>query len=193
MSTNIANVLRYAAFTISMVFWLLFGLFAAGYAFEDPGGLAAVGLTLLWLVPVAALSLFALLQPRRAGSVFAVATAIVALLTLVDSAFDIVPRDELGPVFAIVTGALAVGLAFLALHRSMLAGLLLVLLGLAQFAATVLGFAGELADGEGPSLGSMLTTSSGVVVVPILVSGLLFLLAASLNHESWHVGTAHAP
>ena len=85
--------------------------------------------------------------------------------------------------------ALAVSLGFLGLHRSSLAGLLLILLGVAQLGATVLGFSGELADGTGPGLGSMLTTSSGVVVAPLLLVGVLFLVAGALTHDSlrfWH-------
>ena len=43
---DMAKVLRYVAFGLMVFFGLLFGLFAAGYAFEDPGGWEAVGLTL---------------------------------------------------------------------------------------------------------------------------------------------------
>jgi hypothetical protein len=38
----------------------------------------------------------------------------------------------------------------------------------------------------------MLGGSSGVVILPILVVGLLFLLAGSLGHESLRPGSAHA-
>lgn len=190
--TGTAKVLRYTAFGLLTLFGLLFGLFAAGYAFEDPGGWAAVGLTLLWLVPVVALSLLALLRPVQAGPVFVGVTVIAAVLTLIDSAFSIVPRDDWGPVLAITVFASGIALAFLGLHRARLAGLLLLILGLSQFAATILGFASEIGGDEGPSLGDMLTTSSGVIVTPILVGGLLFLLAGSLNHESWHIGAARA-
>jgi hypothetical protein len=188
--TGASNVVRYAAFAVIALFSLVFGLFAAGYAFEDPGGWAAAGLTALWLGPVVALSLVALRYPAQAGPLFVGVTAVGAVLTLVDSAFGIVPRDEWGPVLAITVFATGVALAFLGLRRAKLAGLLLLTLGVCQLAATVLGFAAELTAGEGPGLGDMLTTSSGVVVMPILVGGLLFLLAGSLAHESWHGGQA---
>ena len=53
-----------------------------------------------------------------------------------------------------------------------------------QLAATSIGFLQEWRDGGGPGLGHLLTTSSGVVVVPMLVAGALFLVAGGLAHQS---------
>jgi hypothetical protein len=180
--TGIAKVLRYTAFTSMALFGLLGGMFVAGYAFEDLGGWAAVGLTALWLVPLVALSAFALVRPEPAAPVLVGVTGAVALFSLADSAFGIVPRDAWGPVAAIAVFAAAVALAFLGLHRARLAGLLMVVLAVVQLAATMLGVAVHGA-GEGPGPGALLGGSSGVVVVPVLVVGALFLLAGSLDHE----------
>lgn len=182
--TGIASVLRYVAFTLMALFGLLGGLFVAGYAFEEPGGWAAVGLTASWVLPMAALSVFALLRPTTAAPVFVWVTAGVALATLADSLFGVVPRDDWGPVLAVIVFSTGVSLAFLGLHRPALAGLLMVALGLVQLVATALGFVVHEGLGEGPGPGAMLGTSSGVVVVPLLVIGALFLLAGSLGHDS---------
>ena len=179
-----ASVLRYVAFTLMALFGLLGGLFVAGYAFEDPGGWAAVGMTALWVVPMVALCVFALRRPAAAGTVLVGVTATVAAFTLLDSVVGLVPRDDLGPVAAIVVFALGVVLAFLGLHQAGLAGLLMVAISLAQLAATMLVLVGAGGPGEGPGTGAMLTTSSGVVVVPLLVVGALFLVAAAMAHES---------
>ncbi len=174
--TGVAKVLRYTAFTLMALFGLLGTLFVTGYAFEDPGGWAAVVMTASWVVPMAALSVFALLRPAAAGQVFVWVTGAVVLFTLADSAFGIIPRDAWGPVAAIIVFALGVTLAFLGLNRPGLAGLLMIVAALSQLVATVIGFA--LHDGGGgPGAGAMLGGSSGVVVLPLLLTGALFVVA----------------
>ena len=187
--TDASKTLRYVAFTFMALFGLFGGMFVAGSAFDDPGGWAAVGMTALWVIPLVALSVFAFRQPEAAGPVFVAATALVVLFTLADSAFGIIPRDDWGPIAAVAVFALGVALAFLGLHRPALAGMLMVAAGLAQLVATVIGVAvRETGDGPGP--GSMLGGSSGVVVLPILVVGVLFLIAGSLDRESLRPGSA---
>jgi len=182
--TRTAKVLRYVAFTLMALFGLFGGMFVAGEAFLDPGGWQAVAMTAAWALPFIALSVFALRRPAAAGPVFVGATALVVLFTLADSAFGIIPRDSWGPVAAVVVFAIGVALAFLGLHRAELAGLLMVVAGLAQLAATVIG--------RGSEPGAMFGGSSGVVVLPILLVGLFFLLAGALGHESLRSGSAHA-
>ncbi|GAA4405949.1 hypothetical protein GCM10023168_20170 [Fodinibacter luteus] len=182
-----ARILRYTAFTLMALFGLLGGLFAAGYAFEDLSTWVAVGSTLAVAVPTIVLSVLAFRLPDATAPWFVALTGLVAVGTLLDAGFQLVDRDAVGPVVAIGVFALAVSLAVLGLHRSALAGVLLLLLGAAQLGGVVLGFSGELAEGGGPSLGAVLTTSSGVVVVPLLVVGLLFVVAGALTHDSLRV------
>ncbi len=174
--TGTAKLVRYVAFWLMALFGLLGGLFVAGYTFEDVGGAAAVGVTALWVVPMVVLSVIAMLRPGPSVPVFVVLTAVTAVFAVADSGLRIVPRDSWGPVGAISVFSLGVALAFLGLHRAGVAGLLMVTLALAQFAGLVVG-----AIGAGGS--AWLGGSSGVVVVPLLVVGALFLAAGALAHE----------
>ena len=161
-----AKTLRYVAFALMALFGLLGGVFIAGEAFADPGGWRAITMTAAWSIPLIALSVYAVRKPRAAGPLFVAATVLGALFTVVDSAFGIVPRGA-GPVGAVAIFVLAVALAFLGLHRAKLAGLLMVGAGASLLAATLGRWGG----------------SSGAVALPILVLGLVFLLAAVLDHQ----------
>lgn len=188
--TGTAKFFKYTAFTLMTLFGVLGGLFAAGYAFEDLELALAIGLTAAWVVPMIGLSVFALRAHDLAPRVFVGLTALAVLLTLFDSAVGLVPRDDVGPVASIAVLVLGVGLASLGLRRASLAGLLMVVLALGQFAATLLGHLGEWTGGEGPGMGDMLGGSSGVVVAPVLMAGVLFLAAGALAHDSlksWHL------
>ncbi len=78
----------------------------AGYAFGDLAAATAVALSALWIVPMVALSGFALRRPDRAGRVLVVVTAVVLAGSLADALVGIVPCDELGALF-LLAGALA--------------------------------------------------------------------------------------
>lgn len=183
--TGTAKVLKYTAFTLMVLFGLPGGLFVAGYAFEDPGGWTAILMTAGWVLPMLALIAYALVRKEAAGSVFVAVTGFVALGTVVDSLVTFVPRDDWGPVLAVTVFSLGVSLAFLGLYRARLAGILLVVLALVQLAATALVHLvhGELLADEGPGLMVLLGGSSGVVVLPLLLIGVLFLMSDSLGHE----------
>ena len=189
--TGTAKVLRYTAFTLMLLFGLLFGLFAAGYAFEDPGGWTAVLMTAGSVLPVVALAAYAMIRKEAAGPVFIAITAFVGLGTVLDSLVEIVPRDDWGPVLAISVFSLGVALAFLGLYRATLAGLLMVGLAVVQLGSIVLLHLVHGGLAEGPRLGAMLGGSSGVVVVPLLLIGILFLLAGTAAHEHLRIG--HGP
>lgn len=181
---RIAKVLRRTAFTFMMAFGLLGTLFVAGYALDDPGGLTGIGMTAAWVLPMATLGALALVRPDTGAPVLTFATVMVLGFTLVDGIVGVVPRDDVGPVAAITVFALAVALAALGLHRAKLAGVLMVTTALAQLGATVLG-AVVHGVGEGPGPGAVLGSSSGVVVLPVLVAGAAFWLAGV--HADEHV------
>jgi hypothetical protein len=160
------------AFSWMMLVAGLGGAFVIGETFDDPGGWAAAAKVASWLAPVVALAILALGRPALAQPVFTVGTLLVVTFTVVDSAFSVVPRDDWGPVAAIVVFAAGVAVAFLGLRNASLAGILLLLLGVGQLAAGLL----ERRGGDGPRLA--LGGSSGAVVLPILIGGALFLLAS---------------
>lgn len=183
--TRSAVVLRRVAFGVMAAFGLFGTLFVAGYAFEDLEVWAAIGVTAAWVLPMVGLSVLALRRPETAARLLVVVTAVVAVATVLDSLLSLVPRDQWGPVGAIVVFATGVALGFLGLRQAMLSGLLLVALAAAQLLSVVAGF-GVREHGEGPRLGAMLGTSGGVIVVPFLCIGALFLLAGTLDHEHLH-------
>jgi hypothetical protein len=189
--TGAAKYLRYTAFTLMVLFGLVGGLFVAGETFTDPGGWTAVWLTALWALPMLGLVAYALVRKERAGPLFVVLAVLVGAFTLLDEAVGIVPTDETGPVAVVTVFSLSVATAFLGLYRATLAGLLMVTLAVVQLASLVIGQVARGSLEEGPPLGAMLGGSSGVVVIPLLVIGALFLVAGTLGHERLRPG--HLP
>lgn len=178
---TVAKTLRYVAFGLMALFGLLGSAFVIGETFMDPGGWPAFWVSCLWVVPMLGLSVFALRRPEKAGRVLPVVTAVVLVLVIVDALFGVVPRDDWGPVAAVAVFALGVALGCLGLHRPGQAGLLMVVVAVVMLVAVignvVMHQTGALPPG--PGLGG----SSGAVVMPLLVVGVMFLVAAALAHE----------
>lgn len=172
-----SRVLRYAASGLLGLAAVLMGLFAAGYAYADLPLWLAVSLTVGWLALAGGLGWLAWRRPDAAVPVLLGLTVVLAGVTVTDARVDLFGRDRAGPVMTVVVVAFLVPLAALALHRATAAALLLLVLGTYQGLA-----AGIVRGGEAP-LGALLTSSSGVVVVPVLVGALLLLLAGWLAHE----------
>lgn len=185
-----ATILRWTAFTIMMLFAVVGGLFVAGYAFEDLETWTAIASTAAWLVPTVVLSLLALLRPDIGAPVLLGVAVAAGVATVLDASFSVIDIDAVGPVMAIAVFATAVALGVLGLHREALSGLVLVFLAVAQFVAAVIGHGGVGEPGT-PGLGDLLTTSSGVVVVPMALVGVLYLVAGVLDHEP--PGLRHLP
>jgi hypothetical protein len=177
------TTVRILGFTLMAIFGLVGTLFVVGETFADPGGLSALVVSVAWVAPMVALSGYALARPVDAVPFLVGVTTAVLAFALVDALFRVVPRDRWGPVTAIAVFALGVTLAFLGLRLPRLAGLLLLGTGLVQLLATVLAFSVH-ETGEGPGFRALLGTSSGVVVLPLLVTGGLFLLASLLEQHA---------
>ena len=175
--TTAAKVLRYIAFGLMALFAVLGGAFIIGEAFTDGNPASAALISASWVVPMLALSAYALWRPAPATRVLTVVAAVVAVLVVLDEMLDVVPRDEVGPVGSIAVFAVAVALGFLGLHRPVAAGWLMLLVGTANLAAVV---SKVLQPGDGAPAGAALGGSSGAVAVPVLVIGVLFLIAGSL-------------
>jgi hypothetical protein len=157
---------------------LLFGLFAAGYAWEDLGFWRGTGTVLVVVIPLVVLTFVAYLWPSVATWLLGIGLVVVAVLAVLDSQGE-AGREvvaALGPVAAPTILMLGVPMATLGLKRPLTGGLLLVGTSLAAYLPYV-----PFVVRNGVALGASLTWSSTVLVVPFLVIGLVFLLAALLN------------
>lgn len=176
--------LKYVAFVLMILWSAAFGLFAAGYALEDPGGLSGAVIVGVPAAVVLLLAVLALWRPGWAAPVFVILTALAIAVAVADAfriGFD---RNLVGPLGAVSSLVVAAGLGFLGLSRTKLAGLLLVILSLASFGVLM---AGTVRAGpDRPPLSAILTGSSGVGLVPMLLVGALFLVAGWLLHEGRH-------
>ena len=173
------KVLMVVAAVLMGLFALVAGMFVIGETFTDPGGWAAVGLVSLWLVPLAALSLFAWWRPEAATWVLG-GLALVSLGLVVWSALDPAAwrsfEDANGPVLAIGLFAVSVPVAVLAWHRPLAAGGMLVGLGLVPLVSVgLLAATGAFDEGLVPPQAGL-----SVMIGPLVLVGALFLIAGTL-------------
>jgi hypothetical protein len=165
-----ARFLRRAGFGLVVGVAGFFGLFVVGETFTDPGGWRAVVLVATWSVPLALSCLVAWRWPD--GGTWLLGALTAALLAW-DVWFALDPtlwrgiEDRNGPLHAIATLALATAVAVLGLKRSRTAGVLLLLVSGGSL----------LALGAGAGGAAVLT----ILTSPVLLAGVLFLLAAHLG------------
>ncbi len=161
-----SRILRIVALVWAAAITTLAGAFAAGEALADPGGLAGVAMVALWVVPLVILLVLALRDPERALPLLAAVVLGVAVLAVWQAT---TPRtfDRMGPVAAIASLVPLLPLAVSGRRRPWAAGLLLTALGLAPVA--VAAFVGQVG-----------MVSAMALAIPILLSGVLLLLAAVL-------------
>ncbi len=173
-----ARAYRQLGFAVSAVLGAVFGLFVAGETFTDPGGLAAVGLVALWLVPLVVLGWLAWARPDTASPILVAALGLVVAASIwyaVDPAGWRAFEDDHGPVRGVAAFVLGLALAVYGLRRTRSAGILLVVLGLVPV----------LAAGSGHVQPSLFVLTS-----PALVTGLLYLLSATAaRHEEVTTGS----
>ena len=168
-----ASFIKYLAVVLMTLFALVGGLFAAGYAVQDLSGGTAALLIASYAVPAVVLSLLALLRPSSTGPVLVALTVLILLVNDVDALARLIPRDTWGPVGVIAALMLAAAIGFLGIHRPTLAGWLLIALAVGQAVAAIL----PRFRGGGPMpLSAALSGSTGIVVVPLLLIGVLFLV-----------------
>lgn len=175
----VARALRIVAVTSVSLFGAVAALFIVGETLADPGGWRAVALTATWAVPLVALSVLVLAWPRVGAWVLPLVVAVVAAAEVVDSIVHLVDRDAWGPVGSVSMLAVLVPCGLLGARRAAEAGILLLAGAAAQLVATV----ASMDRAGGQPLRSALGGSTGVLVVPLLVFGALFLGAAAA--ERW--------
>ena len=166
---GLSRALWIAAVVFAGLFTVLASLFTAGYAMEDPGGVAGLVLIATWLVPIL---IGIVLAVRRPALAFRVLIVVVALALAVGTWQVIDPRTlhewefTNGPVTAIASFATMLPIALTARYRLWPCALLMLLAAGALLAP-------ELRAG-------MHLGSSGAVALPMLLDAGILGLAAAL-------------
>jgi hypothetical protein len=177
-----APVMVRAAFVLMMIYGAFAIVWVVGELLTDPGGPAGISISLSVAVAVVVLSLLAVRLPRLASTLLGVAVALLLVFAVVEAMASVASRGS-GPVVAIAALVIAVPLAFVGLRSARLGGWLLVAAGLAAVVEIV---ARVLRGGGG---GLHLGGSSGVVALPLILVGLLFLLGAVSGPRGSREGT----
>ena len=160
------KVLSYTALTIVVGFGLFLTALFAAFTLSDLSTGEAAASAAAWLLPTLALVVLARWRPDVAGPVLVALTVVVGGFAVVDSAVGLLGTDLM---FMVVLGV-TIALAALGLRRPSLAGLLLVLLAVAQTASL--------------SLEVDALNLDPAVVILFLAPGVLDLLAGVLGHDS---------
>jgi hypothetical protein len=116
-----ARAIKRLGFGVIAVFSLLAGLFIAGEAFEEPGGIGAISLVLAWLIPLVGLAGLAWFRPRLAAPImiaFSGAVVLASLWFAVDPDAWRVIEDQYGPVRAVAVFVLSAAVSVLGLKRT---------------------------------------------------------------------------
>jgi hypothetical protein len=166
---GLGRIVWLVALSWAILFTVLAGLFTAGYALDDPGGLAGIGLVLLWLVPLLGGSLLAWRWPPLAYRLLLVVAVLAVGLGLWQLLDPISLRDfedKNGPITAIGSFITMVPIALIWRVQRWPAALLMLTIAIA-------GLLPELRSGF--HLGS-----SAAVAVPMLLEATLLALAAAL-------------
>ena len=174
-----ATVLRRTALVVTALFALGGLMFALGYAFEDLAIGAALVLTAAIVVPLVGLTILAVRRPDVAPVVLATGVGLFAAYAVLDMFVDVIKAPAI-PVIALV---LALPIAVLGQRRAVWAGGLMLVLAAFPFLQLLVRMFGEAAL-DRPPLGALLTGSTGIVVVPLAVLGILFLIAGGLGHRA---------
>jgi hypothetical protein len=167
-------VLRTVALVLAWLFSVGGLMFALGYAWDDPGGWAALALTLAAVVPLSGLTVLAVREPALAFTVLAVGVGLVAAWAVLSLFVDLVDA----PVVPVVTLVLVAPLAVVGQTFAQRAGALMLALAAVPFGLVLVRLVQE-SGAEGPGVRDLLGGSTGVVVLPLLVLALLLLVAGS--------------
>lgn len=167
--------MRKVAFYVLNGFAVLATLFISGYAFEDPGGWQAAGLTAAWVVPMIAIVLLAWRYPK----VMRIPLVVLAGISVIVSASQAVWLEQwkdflnrVGPVEAIASFVVVMGLnAYARYHDELLGGALMFAVAVTPIAA--------LYFGTGMQRG-ILGGSTSALMLPGVIAGAAYIIDAEL-------------
>ncbi len=169
------RLLRRVGFALTAVLGGIFAVFLVGDTLSDPGGWAGAGLVAAWAIPLVAVGLLAWLRPR-ATTVVSVLLAVAVISLSIWSALD--PsgwgrfENHHGPIRAVAVFAVAVVLALWGLHRTLGAGILLLVTGLVPMVLSAAGRHG-------------LVSLAAASAAPVL-TGLLYVASAFTERRTSH-------
>lgn len=168
--------LSWVGFIVTTGFLGFAALTIVGYVLTDPGGRTGAGVTALWVLATLALMVLAVYRPRTAIGVLAAAAILpvgFGLWTLLDYTAVMAWEDRTGPVSLVLVLVVGLPAAVAGLSRPLAAGALLLTITLAPWALAVIG--------AGSDWGRAL--SIGLVTLPVVVGGLLFVLSAHSSSD----------
>lgn len=175
---SFATVLGRVGLVLTALFALGGLAFALGYAFDDPGGWAAVLLVAAVVLPVAALTVLALRDAPLAAKVLTVAVVLFVVWGVVSRFVDI----EM-PTIPVVAMMLALPIAVVGQRDATRAGELLLIVAAVPLLLVIARLVRESGP-EGPGLGALLGGSTGAVVVPLAGLAVLFLVAGAMGRPA---------
>ncbi len=174
-----STVLRRVGLVLAALLSIGGVLFGLGYAFADLPLAQALLITAAIVVPLVGLTVLAWRRPEVAPRVLLVGVGLFAVWAVIGMFVDIIE----GPDVSLIALVLALPLAVMGQQRPTWSGALLVALAAFPFLQLLVRMLGETAE-DGPPLGALLGGSTGIVVVPLAVIGLIFLLAGGLGRET---------
>ncbi|EWT02102.1 hypothetical protein N865_07045 [Intrasporangium oryzae NRRL B-24470] len=166
-----------AAFVWVVGFGVLATVWYVAEVIRDPGGVAGGLLSAAVVAAIVLLTLVVLRLPDASGRILDGAVVVVVALAVL-GAFTSVTTGW-GPGTAVAAFVVAVPIAFLGLREPRHAAILLLVAGVAPLLERV---GRALSQGEGPVLHGI-GGSAGAVALPLIVGGVLFLLAGRVDRR----------
>ena len=170
------DALRWAACGLMVAFAGFVGLFVVGYAVTDPGGLVGIGGSAAWVAVVAGLGVWALYRPSGA----LIALAVLACAPLAFGVWSLLDyeaasnwEDTHGPMSMVLSLTVCAPAAIAGLFRPRPAGYLILVASMGPILLAAIGAASKFGR----------PLSIGLVLTPIVVSGVLFILAGRRARE----------
>ena len=165
------GALQQVACWVMLVLAGFVGLFVVGEAATDPGGWVGIGGSAAWVMVMAGLGLWALYRP--AGALIALAVLACAPIaygvwSLLDYEAASNWEDTHGPLSLVLALTVCAPAAVAGLFRPRPAGYLMLVASAVPILLAAIGAASEFYR----------PLSIGLVILPIVVSGVLFVLAA---------------
>lgn len=177
--TGTSSLLRRIGLVLAALFSVGGILFGLGYAFADLPLATALLITAAIVVPLVGLTVLAWHRRELAPKVLTVAVGLFAAYATLAMFVDVVE----GPDVALIALVLALPVAVMGQRHALWSGALLLVLSAAPLLEVTARMVGEPTDGR-PGMGDLLGGSTGAVVVPTAVLGVIFLVAGALRRDT---------